>query len=283
MNNSTTIVVLAHKSKDLVLEFIKVIYNNYNIIIIENSNDIFLEKEIKKNYPNILIKLIDNNGYGSAVNYACKLVKTDYFLISNPDIQGLNEKNIKKFIESAKILKDNFSSLGPRFLNADPKSHIQSNPDKEIAEMKFISGSCMFFKKEIFTKHGGFDENIFLYFEETDYCLRSYKKKKNYQINSIKVTHISGSSVTSENDLQKKKLEELRSWHFIWSKFYYYKKHYGFLLAFLYFIPIITRTLVKIVFHKIKKNNAEYEKYCVRLSGLINSIKGNKSHKRINK
>ena len=33
----------------------------------------------------------------------------------------------------------------------------------------------MFFNKSKFDLLGGFDENFFLYFEETDYCLRAKK------------------------------------------------------------------------------------------------------------
>jgi len=43
----------------------------------------------------------------------------------------------------------------------------------------------MFFCSEIFDRNRGFDENFFLYFEETDYCFRSNKNDyKIYQINS---------------------------------------------------------------------------------------------------
>ena len=182
MNKDITIVLISHKSKDLILKFIKEIYNKFEIIIIDNSKDKELEKEIKQNYSKITIKFVENNGYGSAINYGSKLVKTNYFLISNPDIEGINEKNITKFLVSAKKLNDKFSSLGPRYIDADPKSHIQSDSNKEIAEMKFISGACMFFKKESFKILGGFDENFFLYFEESDFCLRSYKKIKTIKL-----------------------------------------------------------------------------------------------------
>ena len=205
MNKDTTIVLISHKSKDLILKFIKEIYNKFEIIIIDNSKDKELEKEIKQNYSKITIKFVENNGYGAAINYGSKLVKTNYFLISNPDIEGINEKNITKFLVSAKKLNDKFSSLGPRYINADPKSHVQSDLNKEIAEMKFISGACMFFKKESFKILGGFDENFFLYFEESDFCLRSYKKNKNYQINTIKIKHNVGTSVVSKNIIEKKK------------------------------------------------------------------------------
>ena len=280
MNKDTTIVLISHKSKDLILKFIKEIYNKFEIIIIDNSKDKELEKEIKQNYSKITIKFVENNGYGAAINYGSKLVKTNYFLISNPDIEGINEKNITKFLVSAKKLNDKFSSLGPRYINADPKSHVQSDSNKEIAEMKFISGACMFFKKESFKILGGFDENFFLYFEESDFCIRSYKKNKNYQINTIKIKHNVGTSVVSKNIIEKKKIENLYTWHFIWSKFYYHKKHYSYLGALIYFSPIIIRIIFRIGYYSFKKDIKKIEKYKIRWSGLMNSIRGNKSYKR---
>ena len=281
MNNQITIILLSHRSKNLVLNFIKDIHIKYKLIIIDNSNDIELKKIIEKNYPEVVINIIENNGYGSAINYASKLVKTKYFLISNPDISGLNENEINKFLYAAKILNDNFSALGPRFINADPKSLIQSNNKKNIVEMKFLSGSCMFFKKETFDNIGGFDEKYFLYFEESDFCLRSHKINKNYQINDVKIIHNVGTSVLTNNTYEKKQLEKLYTWHFIWSKFYYYKKHYTYFLAIIIFIPIMIRIFFRIALYIFIKDIEKKEKYTERWSGLINSIKGNKSFKRI--
>ena len=281
MNNQITIILLSHRSKNLVLNFIKDIHIKYKLIIIDNSNDIELKKIIEKNYPEVVINIIENNGYGSAINYASKLVKTKYFLISNPDISGLNENEINKFLYAAKILNDNFSALGPRFINADPKSLIQSNNKKNIVEMKFLSGSCMFFKKETFDNIGGFDEKYFLYFEESDFCLRSHKINKNYQINDVKIIHNVGTSVLTNNTYEKKQLKKLYTWHFIWSKFYYYKKHYTYFLAIIIFIPIMIRIFFRIALYIFIKDIEKKEKYTERWSGLINSIKGNKSFKRI--
>jgi N-acetylglucosaminyl-diphospho-decaprenol L-rhamnosyltransferase len=281
MNNQITIILLSHRSKNLVLNFIKDIHIKYKLIIIDNSNDIELKKIIEKDYPEIVINIIENNGYGSAINYASKLVKTKYFLISNPDINGLNENMINKFLDAAKTLNDNFSALGPRFMNANPKSLVQSNNIKNIEEMKFLSGSCMFFKKENFDFIGGFDEKFFLYFEESDFCLRSHKIKKNYQVNDIKIAHNVGTSVSTNNAYEKKQLEKLYTWHFIWSKFYYYKKHYTYFLAILIFIPIMIRILFRIVLFVFINDIEKKERYIERWSGLLNSIKGNKSFKRI--
>mgnify|MGYP000937331478 CR=1 FL=1 len=282
MNENTTLVLVSHKSKNLILKFIKEIYKKLNIIIIDNSNDLQLKKKIKESYPNITLKIVENNGYAAAINYASRLIKTKYFIISNPDVEGINEKVINEFEIYATLLKDKFSCLGPRFINTNPKSHIQSNQKSDIAPMKFISGACMFFEKKNFDSLGGFDENFFLYFEESDYCFRGYKKNKNYQINKIKVNHHVGSSVKIRNDDEKEELQNLYTWHFIWSKFYYYKKHYSFIVAITYFIPIIIRIKFRIIYYTIKKNKKNVQKYKNRWSGLINSIKGKKSFKRIN-
>ena len=168
-----------------------------------------LKNEIEKNYSNI-VDYSHKEADGTAINIATKLVTTKYFLINNKDIEGINEKNIFKFLDAAKKLNDKFSSLGPRFMNADPKSHIQSDDRLNIAEMKFISGSCMFFQKEKFEKLGGFDENFFLYFEESDFCFRANKINKNYQINDIEINHNVKDWNEKLDDKEKKELEKLK-------------------------------------------------------------------------
>ena len=281
MNENITVTLLSHKSKDLILNFIEKIYAKFSIIIIDNSNDKDLENIIKKQYKKITFKIIENNGYGAAINYASSLVKTKYFLICNPDIEDLDETKINEFGKAAKKLDDKFSSLGPRYTNLDPKSIKQSDEGKEISKMKFISGACMFFRKKLFDELGGFDENFFLYFEESDFCLKASKVSQSYQINNIQIKHNIGSSVKVKNEKEKENLNKLYKWHFIWSKYYYYKKNYGLLFSILYFLPIYIRIRLRIIFYSINKNNKKRENYLIRLDGLMTSVKGNKSHKRI--
>ena len=282
MNEDVTVIIIGHKSKNLILNYIKPIHEKFRIIIIDNSNDFDLTKLIRINYPNILIKNVENDGYGAAINYGSKLVKTKYFLISNPDLTGINEDNLNKFIQVAKKLNDKFSTLGPRYEHANPKTLIQSNEKIEISEFKVISGACMFFNKKNFDTIGGFDENFFMYFEENDFCLRSFKIYKNYQINSIKVYHNAGNSVSYDNIEEKELHEHFRTWHFMWSKFYFFKKRYTLLIAFLIFLPIIFRLIIRITFHTFFGNKKQLKKYRSRWSGLFNSIVGNKSKLRVN-
>ena len=281
MNIDVTIIILTHKSKRLVLDYIKNLYQKFKIIIIDNSNDLNLKSIITKSYPGIDIHLIPNNGYGNQINYGSKLVTTEYFLISNPDLTGIDELSIFNFVKAAKHLNNKFSTLGPRFLNTNPKSHKQSINNGTITEMKFISGACMFFNKNNFDNLNGFDENIFLYFEENDFCLRSFKINKNYQINNVLVEHDVGTSVEIKNNQEKIDQINFRTWHFIWSKFYYYKKHYGFFFALIYFVPIFIRINYRVILYKLKNDKINYDKYKARRSGLYASILNQKSSKRI--
>ena len=66
----------------------------------------------------------------------------------------------------------------------------------------------MFFNKSNFDIIGGFDENFFLYFEETDFCLRARKLNLfSYQLNEIKLTHNVGTSISFDNESEKEKLK----------------------------------------------------------------------------
>ena len=66
-----------------------------------------------------------------------------------------------------------------------------------------------------------------------------------------------------------------------WSKFYYYRKRYGKLTALILFLPALLRIIFRICLNTISGNKVTKSKYQIRLNGLINSIKNNKSFKRI--
>ena len=283
MITNITVILISHKSKKKILRFIKNFSKKINIIIIENSGDQTIKEEIDKRNEKIKLIFSENNGYGSGINLARKYVKTDYFIAFNPDVKNINEEVLEKFFNIGKKLNDTYACIGPRYLNIPKKTLIQSNENKEIDILPSISGAVMFFNKKNFDLIGGFDENIFLYFEETDYCFRAKKKGlKSYQINSIKINHEVGTSTNIESENEKIKYKYLHTWHFIWSKFYFYKKHYGYLLSIVFFFPIYLRTLIKLVLFKILSKKEKNMKYQVRYNGLISSIKGNKSNKRIN-
>ena len=52
-NNLITIVIVSYKSKKKVLKFLNRIGNKFKIIIIENSNDLTIKREVNKNFNNV--------------------------------------------------------------------------------------------------------------------------------------------------------------------------------------------------------------------------------------
>ena len=69
---------------------------------------------------------------------------------------------------------------------------------------------------------GFFDENIFLYFEETDLCKRTIESGFLIKLcGHIYFDHKIGAASTPSDHI-----ESLKTWHYGWSKSYYYSKHY---------------------------------------------------------
>lgn len=274
IHDDITIVLISYKSKDKIKNFIKNISKKFKIVIIENSQDYELKKEIRM-YENINIYHKNNVGYGSGANFAKSEISSKYFLLCNPDIENINNNTIENFYRIAESLYPNFLSLGPSY---DKKKGIKETFKKKDK----ISGACMFFCSLSFDKLKGFDENIFLYFEEDDLCKRANKLKLfSYELNEVLVEHKVGTSSSNIDEIEKKKIKELTLWHFIWSKFYFYKKHKGKILAIILFIPVLIRILFKIFLTKVIFDRENNRKYKIRLSGLISSILDKKSFKRI--
>ena len=277
-----SIVLVSYNSSFKLKRFIKKIPRSSPILIIDNSKDYKLKKIFKK-YENVKIFFKKNLGYGSSINYAVKKIRTKYFFVIQPDVIGINKKSLITFYDYAEKLKEKYSVIGPHFLNASRKGHFQTNLKYDIKKIHNVHGSTIFFNKKIFLKNKKFDENIFLYWEETDYTKRAKNNGYDaYQLNKVKVKHEKGKAVGTLNYIEEEKLKNLYIWHFIWSKFYYYRKHYSFFISIPFFLPILFRILFRIVFYKLT-NNKKFIRYYYRWDGLISSILGKKSHMRLNK
>lgn len=268
-----TIVIVSYKSKKKILGILKKISNKFKVIIVDNSNTNELKKEIAKKHKNTKVFIKKNIGYGRAANYARLKLNTKFFLLINPDIQNLRDSIIEKFYKIAIELKEQFLCIGP--------SYTREKIKEKITKVSKISGAVMFINSNAFDKLNGFDKNIFLYFEEDDLCARAKKKNLDiYKVNNIYAKHKMGTSVELSNVEKKKELKKLLLWHFIWSKYYFYRKNYGNFLSIILFVPTIIRIYFKIFINYLKNDQENYQKYLTRKSGIFASIKGQKSYKR---
>ena len=272
-----TFVIVTYKSESIIQDCLNTLPKDSKKIIVENSNNINFEKDLKLKYDNIEVILSENNGMGAGNNIGLKSCKTKFAYILNPDTK-LNQDTIKNLINGLNQISD-FSIASP--LNDDPnypnyKKNNSYNKDQNILSVDRIDGFSMLINLEKFSDNNFFDENFFLYLENDDLCLRVKKKNENiYIVQNSLINHTGGIS-------KKQDLEYLRNWHWMWSKFYFNKKHYGFYIAIFRIFSNFLSSSFKFIFYSIIFNHHKKKIYQMRVSGLVNSILGNKSFFRLN-
>ena len=263
-----TIVIVSFKSEDILHRCIKSIDKKYPIIVVENSIDNKLKLDLEQKYQNVnCILPKENLGYGGGNNLALSKVTTNFALILNPDVI-LEENSIENFfITVSKV--PNFGIIAPISAN-ERYDNFNHEKDLNIKEVENVKGFAMFLNMKNLEKSNFFDDNFFLYLEEIDLCKRVRLMDVKIFIDpSIKVEHFGG---TSHNSEINKPMELSRNWHWMWSSFYFNKKHYGYLFALIKIFPKFFSSLFKFIFYLIifKKNKSDIYKY--RLLGIINSV-----------
>ncbi|WP_440936102.1 glycosyltransferase family 2 protein [Candidatus Pelagibacter sp.] len=263
-----TVIITSFHSRDKIFSCIESIEKSIKIIVIENSNDEKLKEEIHSKYQNVeCILSKENLGYGAGNNLGLSKVETSYALIVNPDVT-LDNDAVNKFFLSINNLGD-FGIIAPISQN-EKYNNFDINEDKKIKEVDNVKGFAMFLNMKNLKKINFFDDNFFLYFEEIDLCKRLKKNNSKIFIDpTIKVIHLGG---TSHNLEIEKPMELSRNWHWMWSTFYFHKKHYGYLTAMIKILPKLSSSLIKFIIFLITFQKYKSEIYKHRLSGIINSV-----------
>lgn len=186
----------------------------FPIIVVDNASRDGSADMISERYPHIrIIRMAHNEGYGRAANRAFAEVKTPYAFLLNPDMQATND-NIQAMLEFALRHKGEASLFAPAVVEKD---YVKEG----AASRAWLIGAALLFKMQDFSEVGFFDENIFLFSEETDLCRRLVVSGKQIYLNTdIYVHHLAGQSSTPNP-----KIDALKNWHFGWSKMYYLQKH----------------------------------------------------------
>ena len=133
----------------------------------------------------------------------------------------------------------------------------------------------MFLNISQFKEVGFFDENFFLYLEEIDLCRRVIKSgKKIYTDSNIEIFHEGAKSVDSSISFE---VELTRNWHWMWSKFYFQRKYYGYFFSLIQVIPKFFSNIFKIILYSLLFNKKKSLVYFYRLRGIISAVLGQTS------
>ena len=279
--NNITFIIVCFKSENVIYSCLNSLPKNSKKIVIENSKDINLKKEIELKYDNIEVVINNNLGMGASNNIGILRSDTEFVYILNPDTK-FHEKTFENLVQAANTIED-FAIISPlcsddRFPNYKifKKKNFINN---DIIEVDVVDGFSMLLNKKKFNKFF-FDENIFLYLENDDICLRA--KKDNQKIYIVKNALIDHMGASSSNIKDINKFEYLRNWHWMWSKFYFNKKHSGFLISTIKIFPSFISATIKYIIYLILFKNHKKNIYKMRLLGIISAFIGKKSFYRIN-
>ena len=272
-----TFIIVTYQSEKIIKNCLDSLPKESKKIIVENSNNINLDKELRDKYDNIEVIFSENLGMGAGNNIGLKSCKTNYAYVLNPDTK-FNKDTIPNLLETLNGISD-FTLASPLNDNKNfpnfKKKEKETSKNKNFISVDSIDGFSMLFNLQKFKDKTYFDENFFLYLENDDLCLRVKQKKEFIYIITNSLINHKGSISSDDN------LENLRNWHWMWSKFYFNKKHYGFFIAlqkvFFNLLSALLKYFIFLILFKKKKRKI----YEMRIKGIFNSAAGKKSWFRI--
>ena len=267
-----TIIIVTIRSQNIIDDCLKSIDPDIKKIIVENSSNQEFVNYLRSKYQNIECYLTGKNlGMGPGNNFGIKKSKTRYVMILNPDTV-LKSNTLSQIFQISKNLE--FSILSPLSDNKDYPNYkvnkeLTNNSKSSLFDVDQVDGYAMILDKQQFNNNF-FDEKIFMYLENDDLCLRAKKNnKKIYIYSNSLISHLGAKAV------DKKYFDELefsRNWHWNWSKFYFRKKHYGFLIAISYGFLTFVKAIFKSVYFFIINNKFKSKLYYCRASGFMNAL-----------
>lgn len=227
-----SIIVINFNTRDLTVKCLESVFKytsgiKFEVIVIDNNSDdgsVLTINRIFKNKVKI-IKNKENLGFGKANNQGMQIAEGRYVCLLNSDtllIGNLFDKVIEWFEGQALVdVGSKVGMVGVKLLNPDRSEQESFGsfptllrvartvflghflpvhlPD-ETRKVDWVKGACMILKKEVFETVGGFDENIFMYVEETEWCYRV--RKAGYQIvywPQAAIIHYGGASSKAGN------------------------------------------------------------------------------------
>ena len=277
-SNNLTFVIVTFNSRKVIYDCLNSLPKDFHKLIIENSSDEELKKELEQNYDKTEVVLSKNIGMGAGNNLGIIKSNTQYVYVLNPDVV-LKHDTILNINNSVSEL-NNFAILSPVSDNLDYPNYklnfskSQNYNDSIIRDVEEIDGYSMIINKDYFDKSVFFDEKFFLYLENVDLCLRAKKKGgKLFIITNSRIHHLGAKAV---DDKYNEEIELSRNWHWMWSKLYFNKKHRGIFISSLLGLISLLGNFLKYSIYLItfnKKRNI----YRMRMSGIFNSLLGRQS------
>ncbi|MBZ6074771.1 glycosyltransferase family 2 protein [Microvirga puerhi] len=175
-----------------------------------------------------------NEGYGRANNTGVRAADTEFVLIVNPDVI-VQKGAVAALVDAAQRYPD-AGFFAPQIVEPSGRVFFQprsllakhlTNPGGKLvlpegeACAPFFSGACFLMRRSFFLDLGGFDEKIFLFYEDDDLCRRiADTGAALIYVPQARVGHGRGRSSGPKPGLVFKS-----RWHQAWSRAYVSRKY----------------------------------------------------------
>ena len=252
-----SIIIVNWNTEDLLKQTLDSVFKetknfDFEVIVVDNNSmkDDSV-KMIKENFPQVvLIENKENLGFSRANNQGLKIAKGEYLMLLNSDVIVLNQaieklvgfldKHPETHMAGPKLLNKDMTfqhacrrgvpdplnslfyltGLYKIFKNAKIDSYKKFNvSENESGRTEALSGAAMMFRREVYEKIGGLDEDFFMYGEDLDFCKRvSDMGWRTFYVSEAEIIHFYGSSSA------KRKMKSLIN--FYDAMWLYYKKHF---------------------------------------------------------
>mgnify|MGYP001459872522 CR=1 FL=1 len=201
-------------------------YDNYEIVVVDNCSVDDSFKELKIQFPEYkMMKTNKNIGYANGNNIGIKYAMdkgSEYVCVLNNDV--VVEKDFLSKIIKVMESQPQVGIAGPCICKYSDRNIIQamggninlftgltqgihkgnkySKLRPENTEVAYLGGACFVAKSEVFNNIGFIPENYFLFFEETEFCLKA--ARAGYKLLCIyesKIYHKGSSTIAKYNGL----------------------------------------------------------------------------------
>lgn len=204
-----SIIILSYNTKNLTFKCIASIVSHYRqqlengtfeLIVVDNASTDGTVEELRNRQQEIgRIKIVENHmnfGFSKGNNVGTKKAQGKYILFLNSD----TEVNNDGFLGMVTYLdeKTEIAVLGGRMINRDGSYHRSTGkfytipylvlmlfgferlgfvrPEvTKLQSVDWVSGACLMVRRDIFLRLGGFDEHLFMYLEDMEFCYRVRK------------------------------------------------------------------------------------------------------------
>jgi GT2 family glycosyltransferase len=256
---------------------------NYEIIIVNNNNDLTIEKntsKVCKKYKLNIIELISHKGLGSvkARNFGIKKANGDIIIFFDDDtlIQKNYFNNLLKFYENKQVgavggaeIKKQKNSIFHKLLFKFRKTgdvtwsgEIISNFSQNIKnslKVKHLHGSNFSIRKNIIKKIGLMDEKMRGHYrDETEFVYRVYKSGYDVIFNpKCRVIH---TATNIGGNISPNKKKEWAYWYHKNTRYFFFKHlyNYNILKLIIFYIKELFTSLLKSIIYKNQYYLTEY-------------------------